>query len=75
MEKQYCLIEFYAEGETTTKPAEIVPHIWVDENKKFVYWPPKTGAAFKALVKRADKNPTEVWTIQRYNRILGKYST
>ncbi len=74
MDKKYFLIEFYAEGGTTTKPAEVVPQIWVDETKKFVYWPPKTGPAFKSLVKRAEKLPTETWSIQRYNRILGRYS-
>jgi len=70
MEKLYCVVEFYSEsGES--KPVEVVPKTWVDFDKKFVFWPPKSGSAFQSAVKKHHP-PSPNWSLHRFTRVLAE---
>lgn len=72
MVKKYCVVEYYPDSKGS-KPVEIVPSIWIDFEKKFVYWPPLKKSAIIKAVKKAEQHPYNNWTIFQYNRVLKEY--
>ncbi|OXA47291.1 hypothetical protein Fcan01_17779 [Folsomia candida] len=67
---KFCIIQIDCNGE---KFVEIAPTIWLEEEEKFVLWPP--ASKLKSFSKKGNLYPLPSWRRQTYQKILGKYDT
>ncbi|OXA54809.1 hypothetical protein Fcan01_10196 [Folsomia candida] len=67
---KFCIIQIDCNGE---KFVEIAPTIWLEEEEKFVFWPP--ASKLKSFSKKGTVHPLPSWRRQTYQKILGKYDT
>lgn len=65
---KFCIIQIDCNGE---KFVEIAPTIWLEEEEKFVFWPP--ASKLKSFSKKGTVHPLPSWRRQTYQKILGKY--